>query len=105
MYNKESEKLRLLHTVLLISDMKTSLLLLEMDLYTYATIRKLDKSNIPIDVASKENMPIKVLQLDVADDNSVKNTVNQIKEEKRQIDVLVNNPGYIYLIFGRVIYL
>lgn len=40
-----------------------------MDLYTYATIRKLDKSNIPIDVASKENMPIKVLQLDVADDN------------------------------------
>jgi NADP-dependent 3-hydroxy acid dehydrogenase YdfG len=49
-------------------------------------------------------MPIKVLQLDTADNNSVKNTVNQIKEEKRRIDVLVNNPEYIYLFFGRVIY-
>jgi hypothetical protein len=32
-------------------------------------LENLDKSNILIAVASKENMPIKVLQLDVADDN------------------------------------
>jgi hypothetical protein len=45
------------------------------------------------------------LQLDAVDDNWVKNTVNQIKEEKRRIDVLVKNLESIYLIFGRVIYL
>jgi NADP-dependent 3-hydroxy acid dehydrogenase YdfG len=42
-------------------------------------------------------MPIKVLQLDTEDNNSVKNTVNQIKEEKRRIDVLVNNPEYLFI--------
>jgi NADP-dependent 3-hydroxy acid dehydrogenase YdfG len=76
-----------------------------MDVYSYAAIRNLDELSILIDIASKDDMPIKVLQLDAVDDNWVKNTVNQIKEEKRRIDVLVKNLESIYLIFGRVIYL
>jgi NAD(P)-dependent dehydrogenase (short-subunit alcohol dehydrogenase family) len=61
---------------------------------TYATMRNLNKSeNIKL-VATKENLPIRINQLDVTDDVSVKNTVQAILSETGRIDVLVNNAGY-----------
>jgi NAD(P)-dependent dehydrogenase (short-subunit alcohol dehydrogenase family) len=61
---------------------------------TYATMRNLNKSeNIKV-VATKENLPIRINQLDVTDDVSVKNTVQAILSETGRIDVLVNNAGY-----------
>ena len=42
----------------------------------------------------KEGLPIRVVQLDVTDDNSVKNAVDHIISEASRIDVLVNNAGY-----------
>ena len=39
-------------------------------------------------------MPIRINQLDVTDDVSVKNTVQAILSETGRIDVLVNNAGY-----------
>jgi NADP-dependent 3-hydroxy acid dehydrogenase YdfG len=42
----------------------------------------------------KENLPIKVMQLDVTDDNSVKNAINAITSEADRIEVVVNNAGY-----------
>src|ERR671934_1175453 len=61
---------------------------------TYATMRNLNKSeNIKL-VATKENLPIRINQLDVTDDVSVQNAVQAILSETGRIDVLVNNAGY-----------
>ena len=73
---------------------ETSLLLARKGFYTYATMRNLNKSQQINDVAEKENLPLKVLQLDVTDDKSVKVAINQIRDESSRIDVLVNNAGY-----------
>lgn len=42
----------------------------------------------------KENLPIKVIQLDVTDDVSLRNAINHVTSEAGRIDVLVNNAGY-----------
>jgi len=73
---------------------ETSLLLARKRFYTYATMRNLNKSQKINDFAEKENLPLKVLQLDVTDDKSVKVAINQIRDESSRIDVLVNNAGY-----------
>ena len=57
-------------------------------------MRNLNKSQKINDIAEKENLPLKVLQLDVTDDKSVKVAINQIRDESSRIDVLVNNAGY-----------
>lgn len=49
---------------------ETSLLLSRKGFYTYATMRNLNKSQKINDVAKSENLPLKVLQLDVTDDKS-----------------------------------
>jgi NAD(P)-dependent dehydrogenase (short-subunit alcohol dehydrogenase family) len=73
---------------------ETSLLLARKGFYTYATMRNLNKSQKIKDIAEKENLSLNVLQLDVTDDKSVKDTINQIQDEKARIDVLINNAGY-----------
>jgi NAD(P)-dependent dehydrogenase (short-subunit alcohol dehydrogenase family) len=64
---------------------------------TYATMRNLAKSeNIKSikSIASKENLPIHIEQLDVIDNNSVTNAIQAIVSKADRIDVLVNNAGY-----------
>ena len=39
-------------------------------------------------------MKINVLELDVDDENSVKNAIQKILDQKQRIDVLVNNAGW-----------
>jgi short-subunit dehydrogenase len=73
---------------------ETSLLLARKGFSTYATMRNLNKSQKINDITEKENLPLKVLQLDVTDDKSVKDAIRQIKDESSRIDVLVNNAGY-----------
>jgi NAD(P)-dependent dehydrogenase (short-subunit alcohol dehydrogenase family) len=75
-------------------DFETSLLLARKGFSTYATMRNLNKSQKINDITEKENLPLKVLQLDVTDDKSVKDAIRQIKDESSRIDVLVNNAGY-----------
>lgn len=64
---------------------------------TFATMRDLGKRST-IDSAAK-GMPdggknLRVVQLDVTDDSSVKNAAQSIVSESGRIDVLVNNAGF-----------
>jgi len=61
----------------------------------YATMRNLNKSENIKSIATKENLPIRITQLDVTDDVSIKNAVQTILSETGRIDILVNNVGYV----------
>jgi NAD(P)-dependent dehydrogenase (short-subunit alcohol dehydrogenase family) len=74
---------------------ETTLTLARNGFYTYATMRNLKKSTSIEEIANKEALPLKVVQLDVDDDDlSVKNAIQEIISEKQRIDILVNNAGY-----------
>src|SRR6476660_6987201 len=73
---------------------ETSLMLARNGFLTYATMRNLNKSESIKSIATKENLPIHIKQLDVTDDTSVKNAVETISSETGRIDILVNNAGY-----------
>ncbi len=73
---------------------ETALMLARNGFQTYATMRNIAKSeNIKL-IASKENLPIHIEQLDVTDNKSVKNAIQAIVSKTNRIDVLVNNAGY-----------
>ena len=73
---------------------ETSLLLARNQYTTYASMRNLKKSDELLKIASKENIPLKVIQLDVNDDRSVSSAIDSIVKENGRIDVLVNNAGF-----------
>ena len=51
-------------------------------------------SGIGFETSLKEKLPLKIVQLDVTDDGSVKIATQSIIVEAGRIDVLVNNAGY-----------
>jgi NAD(P)-dependent dehydrogenase (short-subunit alcohol dehydrogenase family) len=61
---------------------------------TYATMRNLAKQDSIQSAAEKQHLPIRTVQLDVTDENSVKNAIQSILSESGRIDLLVNNAGY-----------
>jgi NAD(P)-dependent dehydrogenase (short-subunit alcohol dehydrogenase family) len=71
-----------------------SLILARNGFFTYATMRNLNKSENIKSVATKENLPIQIKQLDVTDEVSVTNAIQAISSKAGRIDVLVNNAGY-----------
>ena len=71
---------------------ETSLTLARNGFLTYATMRNLNKAENIKSVATKENLPVHIQQLDVTDDVSVKNAIQTISSETGgRIDVLVNS--------------
>jgi NAD(P)-dependent dehydrogenase (short-subunit alcohol dehydrogenase family) len=72
----------------------TALALARNGYLTYATMRNLAKQDSIQSVADKQHLPIRTVQLDVTDENSVKNAIQLILSESGRIDVLVNNAGY-----------
>jgi NAD(P)-dependent dehydrogenase (short-subunit alcohol dehydrogenase family) len=75
--------------------LETSLTLARNGFLTYATARSLKKGAIINTLATdKEKLPIKVVQLDVTDNQSVNNAIQTIVSETGRIDILVNNAGY-----------
>jgi NAD(P)-dependent dehydrogenase (short-subunit alcohol dehydrogenase family) len=72
----------------------TSLMLARKGFYTYASVRNISRSASLESVANAEKLPLKLIQLDVTNDNSVKEALEKIVSERGRIDVLVNNAGY-----------
>src|SRR5918911_2379805 len=73
---------------------ETSLALARNGFLTYATMRNLNKAENIKSVATKESLPLHVTQLDVTDDASVKNAVEEVLYKEGRINILVNNAGY-----------
>ena len=73
---------------------ETALLLARNGFDTFATMRNMNKSKEITEVSKRENLPLRVMQLDVNDDRSVADTINNILNEKKSIQVVVNNAGY-----------
>ena len=73
---------------------ETSLSLAREGYFTYATMRDVKKEETIKKIAAEENLPLKVIELDVDNEDSVQNAVKTIINEKQRIDVLVNNAGW-----------
>jgi NAD(P)-dependent dehydrogenase (short-subunit alcohol dehydrogenase family) len=61
---------------------------------TYASMRNLPKADQITKIAKSENLPLRVIQLDVTDDISITKAIDTVINESGKIDVLVNNAGY-----------
>ena len=73
---------------------ETSIALARSGIFTYATMRNLQRATNLESIRDKEMLPLKTLQLDVTDDASVNKAIQTIISESGRIDVLVNNAGY-----------
>ncbi len=74
--------------------LESALVLARNGYITYATMRSPEKDTSIKEAVQNESLPIRVVQLDVTNDTSVKNAINHIISEAGGIDVLVNNAGY-----------
>ena len=61
-------------------------------------MRSTSKSDIIEKIANEENFSLEVLPLDVDNDDSVRNAIQKILDEKKKIDILINNAGYGVLV-------
>lgn len=76
---------------------ETSLRFAQTGIYTYASMRNLSKSDEILGYARKDSLPLKILRLDVADEESISEAIDKIISEKGRIDIVVNNAGYSLL--------
>jgi NAD(P)-dependent dehydrogenase (short-subunit alcohol dehydrogenase family) len=74
--------------------LESALVLARNGYITYATMRSPEKDTSIKEAVQNEHLPIRVVQLDVTDDTSVKNARDHILSEADRIDILVNNAGY-----------
>ncbi len=76
---------------------ETALMLACNGIYTFATMRNLSKSEEILDYARKDHLPLETLRLDVTDEQSISEAIEEIIGKKNRIDILVNNAGYSLL--------
>lgn len=73
---------------------ETAIALARENYFTYASMRNTSKAGKIQEIAKKENLNLKVIELDIDKEDSIKSAVKKIQEQKGSIDVLVNNAGY-----------
>jgi len=73
---------------------ETALMLGRNGFRTFATMRNTKKSDSLQEIITKEGLDVSIQQLDVNNNASIENTINNIKNEANRIDVLINNAGF-----------
>jgi len=73
---------------------ETALMLGRNGFRTFATMRNTKKSDSLQEIIRKEGLDVSIRQLDVNENASIENTINNIKNEANRIDVLINNAGF-----------
>ena len=63
----------------------------------YATMRRAERGRELVDRAAAEGLDLRVLELDVTDDGSVRRAVRDVMDTEGRIDVVVNNAGLGHL--------
>jgi NAD(P)-dependent dehydrogenase (short-subunit alcohol dehydrogenase family) len=73
---------------------ETALALARDGYQTFASMRDTNKAQELMKIADKENLPIRILHLDVDKEESIVEAIKKIISDVNRIDVLVNNAGY-----------
>ncbi|AFS83257.1 SDR family oxidoreductase [Candidatus Nitrosopumilus sediminis] len=74
--------------------LETALSLARDGYHTFASMRHTEKAGELEHAAKKENLSIKVIELDVDKEESIVSAIKKIVAECGRLDVLVNNAGY-----------
>lgn len=74
--------------------LETALALAKDGFETYASMRDVKKSAELEYAAKKENLKIKIIELDVDKEESIISAIKKISSDSGRLDVLVNNAGY-----------
>lgn len=61
---------------------------------TYGTVRDLSKAEKIEEITNREKLPLKIIRLDVNDDESIRTAIQRIISDSGRIDILINNAGY-----------
>ncbi len=62
--------------------------------HTFASMRNISKAGELENAAKKENLPLKIIELDVDKEESIVSAIKKIIADAGRLDVLVNNAGY-----------
>lgn len=61
---------------------------------TYGSVRDLSKAERIQEITNKEKLPLKIIRLDVNEDESIRIAIQKIIFDSGGIDILINNAGY-----------
>jgi NAD(P)-dependent dehydrogenase (short-subunit alcohol dehydrogenase family) len=61
---------------------------------TYGSVRDLSKAGRIQEITNTEKLPLKIIRLDVNEDESIRLAVQKIVSESGRINILINNAGY-----------
>ena len=73
---------------------ETTLALARNGYQTFASMRDVKRGTKLQEIAKKENIPIRIIEIDVDSEKSVESGIENVISEGTGIDVLVNNAGY-----------
>lgn len=61
---------------------------------TYGSVRDLSKAERIQEITNREKLPLKIIRLDVNEDESIRIAIQKIISDSGGIDILINNAGY-----------
>lgn len=61
---------------------------------TYGYVRDLSKAERIQEITNREKLPLKIIRLDVNEDESIRVAIQKIISDSGRIDILINNAGY-----------